>query len=176
MMMKPRIFLNDKQFMFKEDNLPIIIHGEEGFGATSYTLAVVTEYYLQGNKILFLCGYELAHQELAKLVDITDDKIILLTKEQVNEFVRLVPEFHDGIIVIKNIELFDESVFNLVATYTNIVISGDINKCSYKEKILNKNFNTKILFSELANYRIPKLEKYTAYFIANDTHGVTSLI
>ena len=65
------------------------------------------------------------------------DKVIFYTKEYVSDFKNFIENANeDRIIIIKNIELFEESIFDLLSTRNKIIISGDLSKCSFKNKIL----------------------------------------
>ena len=93
----------------------------------------------------------MAEEEFKKQVggDFDKDQAVFYTKEKVSEFKQELGNLNnDGkAIIIKNIELFEEEIFNLVFSKNKIILSGDVNKCDCKNQILSKNFKTKILFS-----------------------------
>ena len=78
------------------------------------------------------------------------------------------------VILIKNIELFNEEIFDAVKDFSNVIISGDLNNCSFKEKILQKSFNTSIYFSPL-DEALPELQEYEGYFVSQNNIGRVSL-
>jgi hypothetical protein len=72
--------------------------------------------------------------------------------------------------------LFKEEIFDLVLPKDKIVLSGDINKCSFKNRILNTKFKTKIFFSALGNFTFKLLQKYEGFFVSDDLKGITKVI
>lgn len=171
----PKLLLDKKEFNFTENNFPILIHGEDKSGASLYTITTAVDFYKQNLKIIFLCGYEQAKEEFVKQVGTIDDKIIFFVKEEVEEFRKLLTKSDDIIIIIKNIELFGENIFDLVSEKTKLIISGDITKCSFVNKILEKPFKTKIFFSKLKDINIPQLQKYEAYLLSDNLSGIATL-
>jgi hypothetical protein len=174
-----KILLNEKEFNFTENNFPILIHGEDKSGASFYTISIAVNLFLKNLPIVFLCGYPMAEEEFRKQVnqDYGKDRIIFYTKERISEFKEFVADQNnqERIIFIKNIELFDEDIFNLISSKNKIILSGDINKCSFKDKILNKKFNTKIFFSPFNDVKLPALQKYEGFLVSSNSEGVTKV-
>lgn len=173
-----KILLDGEEKQFSLDSLPILIHGEDGSGASLYTVSFAANLYSQGFTILFLCGYPMAEEEFAKQVGSGyGNKARFFTKERIEEFKKVLASKNNDkkVIVIKNIELFGEDVFDLVARKLNIVISGDINKSSFKQAIVDKGFTTQIYFSPLEGVEFPEMNKYEGFVISDKYKGVTSL-
>jgi hypothetical protein len=142
------------------ESLPMLIHGEEGSGASLYTIALAAKWYSQGYGILFLCGYHMAEEEFRQQVGGKYDKAAFYTKDKLADFKRaLHTEPANTIVIIKNIELFNESVIEIVGGISNVIISGDVGKSDFKNKILAKEFITKVYFSSL-DINMPELNKY----------------
>jgi len=119
----------------------------------------------------------MAHEEFLKQAG-NDDGIIFCVKEEVEKFKRILIESSDveqNIIIIKNIELFSNDIFDLVSTRQKLIISGDVNKAIFKEKILAKKYLTNILFSSLGNMDVPDLEKYEGFVMSETLQGKTTL-
>jgi hypothetical protein len=171
------ILLNQNKFEINEASLPMIIHGEEGSGASLLTITVAANLFAQGFKLLFLTGYHMAQEEFMKQVasfDRANDDVVFCFKDDVEQFanyIHTLPDINERIIVVKNADLFDEKVFDLILTKRNVVISGDINRCVSKENILIKNFETKITFSEFNGMQIPELKKYQSFLVGSGTSG-----
>ena len=51
-----KILVNEKEFNFTEENLPILIHGEDKSGASLYTIAIAANLFSQKEKLVILCG------------------------------------------------------------------------------------------------------------------------
>jgi len=47
------ILLNKEKITFREENLPILIHGEEGSGASLYTISLAVNFISLGSRIIF---------------------------------------------------------------------------------------------------------------------------
>ena len=163
---------------FVKESLPTLIHGEQGSGASLYTVSLAANFYHQGFPVLFLCGFSMAEEEFAKQVgNEYGDKARFFTQEKVEEFKKILgsENVDDMIIFIKNIELFGEDIFDLVARENNVIISGNISKSNIKEKIQAKKFNTQMYFSPFENVEIPKLSKHDGFIISNGYKGITYL-
>lgn len=195
--MQKTILLNDKEFNLQGTDLPILIHGKDNSGASLFTITVLANLYKQGSKIIFLSGYHMARDEFISQTDehnstiLTDEndeiyqieekKVIFIKRENADWFIHLIQSLSDigeRVILVKNIDLFPENIFNAVVDKKNVVISGDINKTDYKKRVLSKNFVSKVLFSplELNDATIlPPLEKYKGYYWGKQKQGKVSL-
>lgn len=176
LLMLKKIFLDHKEFHFTQSELPILIHGKEHTGTSLFTVSVLTDLYSRGSKIIALTGFAMARDEFERQIE-SNEKAQFFTKENEELFITNIhknSDMKDLIVVVKNIELFSEEIFDTVKDFSNLIISGDINKCSFKEKILQKSFNTKIYFSQLYD-SLPELEKYEGYVTTPSISGVVSL-
>jgi hypothetical protein len=173
-----RILVDGEEKEFIKESLPILIHGEEGSGASLYTVSLVANFYQQGFPVLFLCGFSMAEEEFAKQVGKEyGDKARFFTQEKVEVFKKILASENTNhvVIVIKNIELFAEDVFDLVSEKQNLIISGDVNKSGIKNKILEEKFTTQIYFSPFESIELPALNKYEGFVIGGDYKGISSL-
>lgn len=164
---------------FTENDLPILIHGADHAGSSLFTISLITDLYSQGSKILFFTGYHVAKDEFIKQVgEPQDDRVIFVKGTEPLEFLRNVKELEDineRVILIKNIDLFDQSILDAVIDKNKLVISGDIEKVHYIEHLLAKKFKTKILFSPASFEKIPELQQWNGYLIGDDKRGEVSL-
>ena len=195
--MLKKIVLNNQEFHFSESNLPTLIHGEDHAGASLFTVSMVADLFTQGSRLLVLTGYPMARAEFLDQTDKTKDFVlatgnekpeilqekqaIFLLKENADFFVRLTQELrdiHDRVILIKNIELFEEDILKAIKESGNLIISGDIDECLFKSEIRAKDFTTKIFFSPLkvdTTIKLPQLQKYEGYLVSPDNRGNVSL-
>lgn len=176
LLMLKKIFLNDQEFHFSKSHLPLLIHGEHGSGSSLFTMTMLADLYAQGAKVVDLTGFSMAREEFIKQTE-SNENAHLFTKDQSDEFITFVSQIsnHDNyVILIKNIELFDNEIFNVGKDFKNLILSGDVNKCSFKEKLLQKAFTTKIYFSAL-DKTLPQLQKYQGFLVSENLQGIMSL-
>ena len=171
-----KINLNEEEYKFSRDDMPILIHGEDHAGASFYTLSLIANLSLEGQKVLVLCGYPMAQEQFEKQVEGFGHSTVFYTKEGEQDFLHALASTNDNdIILIKNIELFDGSIIEPVLNKKNFIISGDLGKCVYKDKILEKSLNTKIFFSGIPGIEIPPLQRFEGFFMSKKAQGVTKI-
>ncbi len=171
-----KILIDNKGLrQLNQKNLPMLIHGEEGSGSSLYTIALAAKWFQQGYIILFLCGYQMAEEEFRRIAG-KKDSARFFTKDRWKEFGK---EFsltsNKRIVFIKNIELFNSDVLRLVSTEKNLVLSGDINKSNLKDMILQKQYMTKIYFSDFSDIKFPLLGKYEGLLVSANINGITKV-
>ena len=172
-----KILLEGQELDLSEVKFPVLIHGEENTGASLYTISFAANLYGKGSSIVFLCGFQQAAEEFTKQIGgIGDSQVDIFTKDQFDKFKTiLASNSEDTIIFIKNIELFGEEVLELVTDKENVVLSGDINKCEFINILFQKQFHTKILFSEMSGVDLPALRQYEGYFETASLLGKTTV-
>ena len=172
-----KILLDEKEVKsLGPESLPMLIHGEDHSGASLYTITLATKWFAQGYKILCLCGYPMAEEAFYKLTDHKGNDAEFYTAERTLDFIERAKEISsDTILIIKNIELFDKQILNILADNKNIIISGDLQKSILKDEIAKINFATKIFFSAFDNTSLPTLSKYEGFVISDDYKGITKL-
>lgn len=173
-----KIFINQEEVNYTEDNFPMLIHGEDHCGASMYAISLIANLFLEGSKIIVLCGYPMAEKQFRDQVGVSKGEITFFTKEYILDFkdkISLISNIDDYIILLKNIELFDEEIFDFVSKHKKYIISGDFNKCIFQDKVLDKGFRTKIFFSKFHGVDVPMLNKYEGYVISDKIKGVTKL-
>ncbi len=165
-------------FAFTPDHLPILIHGEDKAGASLFTITVAANLFAQGEKIIFLSGYPMAREEFFKQIG-TDQQVPFFIKDEIPQFIEAVknlPDIKERVVVIKNIELFSEEILNLVSSFPKIIISGDINQCTFKSEVIAIPFNSKVFFSPFENMELPELDKYQGFLESDSKTGKVSVI
>ncbi len=158
------------------ESLPMLIHGKQGSGASLYTICLAAKWFTQGNKVIFLCGYPMAEQEFEHQVGHKHTSAQFFTQDKLREFIEELKDVtNDTIVIVKNIELFDENLFEAVKDLHNLIVSGEIDKFVSKNQLLSKTFTTKVYFSPLEGKEVPQLEKYHGYSVSADVKGIASL-
>lgn len=173
------ILLNRNVYHFSEDSCPILIHGEDHAGSSLFTVSLLADLYQQGSKILFLSGYPMARDEFVKQVgEYQNDNVIFIKGTEHFDFLKSVKELgdiDDRVILIKNIDLFTQEIFDSVSSKNKVIISGNIDKVPYKDHILQKVYKTKIFFSPASFEQVPDLQKWDGYLIGQNKKGTVSL-
>lgn len=147
--------------------------------------------------VLFLSGYHMARDEF---IVQTKDKINAVIPENSEELqhniqkktifikretpelfieaVKTIPNIKERVILIKNFDLFDVSIYDAVKENHNLILSGNLDHCAYKISALDNNWKIKIFFSQpdvnIVN-NLPKLEKYQGYVLSDYKKGIVSL-
>jgi len=170
-----KFFIDGKTLELEEKDLPMLIHGEDHAGASFYTISLIANLFLAGSKILVLCGYPMAEEQFRKQVGDFKGEINFYTKEKVLGFknrVSSIENIDEYVVLLKNVELFDKEIIDFVLNKKKFIISGDFNKCAFKNSVLEKQFKTKIFFSPISGIEIPMLEKYEGFFISDSLKGI----
>jgi hypothetical protein len=174
------ILLDGATFNFSQNNLPLLIHGTEGSGASLLTITIAANLYARGSKIIFLCGYLMAEEEFLKQTNHVPSagEVSFYTKEHIDEYKQKsasLPDEGDHIVIIKNIELFSKDIFDTVSMHTKVIISGDLNACHFKEMVLSRLYNSKIIFSPLEDIVLPGLKKYEGFFVSENRSEIITM-
>ena len=120
-----------------------------------------------------MTGYEMAIEAFGNQTG-SKDTSMFFTKENTDEFIDFVaktPDIQEYVVLVKNIDFFDENVFNTVKNLKNLIISGDVNKCSFKDLLLQQSFTTKIYFSQLGEPLVG-VEKYQGLLVSEKQKGI----
>ncbi len=189
--------LNGKKWHLSKQDFPCLIHGKDKTGASLFTVSMLAALYSLGYKVLFLSGYHMARDEFIKqtnqpqntmlldnekdIISAAKKQVIFVSGEDPNLFIKTSSDLKDikeRIILIKNFDLFDEALFDSVKHLMLLVLSGDLDKCPYKEKVVERNATTRIFFSQ-PQYKIdttvPPMQQYQGYLISPTMQGIISL-
>jgi len=191
------MLLDSQDLHIASSDLPLLIHGAEGKGASLFSVSLVADLYMQGASILFLCGYSMARDEFDKQTNSKDESILVESKDDIGsihrqraiflgkdheelllEILASLPDVPEQIIFLKNYELFAESTFESIFNHNKLVLAGDLDACYYRTRILEKGWKTSIYFSKPntgTGVVIPDLQKYSGYLVGRDKHGVVTL-
>lgn len=170
-----QILLDGKEVkVIVPDSLPMLIHGQDGSGASLYTICLAAKWFSQGYKVLFLCGYDMAEEEFANQIEGDYDQVSFYTKDNLGAFKSAVQAglTDNTIVIVKNIELFGGDLLDLLDSIKNLIISGNVNSSDFKDRIFHKKFVTTVYFSDIDNKNL-QLKKYEGLVTSGDYQGVT---
>lgn len=187
------LLLNNKSFVINTSDLPLIIHGQDGYGASQFSLQIMARFYQQGAQILCITGFSAARDSFNELVGTTSNTIVVqntndLAKAHTKQvimvpaehhalFVRLLhelPDIQQRIIYFKNFNTFASELIYEVSKHKNLVLQGDLSQVQNLTAYKNPNWATKIYFTApptLFDDPIPQLTKYTGYLRSAATIG-----
>lgn len=159
------------------ESLPMLIHGEEGSGASIYTVALAAKWFEQGYNIVFLCGYEMAEQAFTKIIGHKSDRAVFYTKEHVSAFLAALQDLPmKSVLIVKNVELFEPSIFAALKDKHHVVLSGNVDGALARNILLSRTYSTKVYFSPFPEIQLPALQKYEGFLVSENTRVVTRLI
>ncbi|MFZ2150846.1 MAG: hypothetical protein WAZ12_04015 [Candidatus Absconditicoccaceae bacterium] len=191
-----QIILDKKIFQFEESLLPCLVVGAHKSGASYFSVTIVANLINKGSKVIFFTAFPMAKEELLdqigtdKTFDITkktdlenipQDKSIIIesgNKELRGQVIKGVKDLENYIIFVKNIEEYDNSILDIIGINNKIILSGDLDNCSFKNNIASKKWESKIIFTvpETAlNIQVPILEKYESYLINSKIKGILKI-
>lgn len=196
--MLDEILLNWKPYTLKEDGLPCLITYGKHMGGSHLSIVLIANLFLQGSKVLFFTAYPMARDNFLNQVGINTPGIaivdslesleeaknaqaIILESGNATLFlntIKTLTDLDERIIFVKNIDIFNEEIFNICLKNEKIIISGDIDECNFKNNISMEKFNTIIAFNQPEipiKIEIPKLERWTSYLISNKEEGILTI-
>jgi len=87
----------------------------------------------------------------------------------------LLPDVRERVVFVKNIEGLRGETLKKCLAFDKVILSGDIDKCDLKAEVLNKHFQTMILFNQPETdlgRKVPELEKYSGYMWGGEVEGI----
>ena len=196
--MPSKILLNNEGYQPSEADLPCLITYAEKTGGSQFTMTLTANLLLNGSKILMLTAYPMARENFMEQVvgresDVAyvesveefeknkNAKALILKSGDEDLFLRVAPgleDINERVVLIKNIEVFDESIFDFVLGFQKVIFSGDIDKCEAKGSIMKSKFRTIVVFSKPKvplPFQMLELQKYQGYFWGEARKGVVRL-
>lgn len=188
------IILNNTVHSVSETELPCLITYCEKVGGSNFSVSFVADLFLQGKKILFLTAYPMAKDNFLEQVKGNEANIAYITdsgqldqnvqgiilesgnEELFLQAIKKLPDINERIVLIKNMEVFSQAIFDACLNLEKIIFSGNIDTCVAKEQLKNKQFNTTIIFSKPTidlKIELPILEKYVGYWCGKNETGFT---
>lgn len=179
----------------EEDGLPCLITYKEKSGGSQLSISLLTDLFFRGSKVLSFTAYDMARENFLQqfgemesktaYVESIDDlakhkdaQFIMLKSGDESLFITAMKELSDineRVVLVKNMEVFSQAVFDVCLHLQKIILSGDIDTCVAKKQISEKHYETIIIFSppetELP-ITAPPLEKYTGYLSGRGKEGL----
>ncbi len=194
--MADQMLLNNQVYHIGEDCLPCLIHYASKTGGSHFSVVMVADLFLSGSKILFLTAYPMAKDNFLQQIKGEESKTAFITDEsQLNtdaqaiilesgneklflSAVEKLDDLNERVVLVKNMELFSGAVIDPCLKLQKIILSGNLDECSIKKQISEKQYETVVLFSKSATplkTEPPVLEKYTGYLWSESKEGLVRL-
>ncbi len=190
------ILVDGQRVDFHDQDFPLLISGQEGSGASYFSVGLMVNLFRQGRKIVFFTAFPAAKEEFKKaltekelqeveFIDRGDHvlgrrAIVIRSGEEADfiEVMQQLQDVNDRVVLVKNMENYSVALFDQIKDKKSIVLSGDIDKCAFFAEIKNQRFSTVIFFSQPAKYPIDhfrKLKKYQGMIVSQRYHGIIGL-
>ena len=191
--MADQILLNNEVYHIGENGLPCLIHYVPKAGGSHFSVAMVADLFLSGSKILFLTAYPMAKDNFLQQIKGSESKTAFITDEsQLNtdaqaiilesgneklflQAIEKLGDLNERVVLVKNMEVFSDAVFDSCLKMQKIILSGNLDECSMKKQISEKQYKTVALFSKSETplkVEPPELEKYTGYLWSEGKEGL----
>ncbi len=190
--MNKQIYLNDEPADFTLSDLPMLIHGADGNGASLFSITMAANYFRQGIKILFMSGFHMARDEFREQTKVEDSilledaaslagslerSVVFVPKESPELFLEMMnhtAEPKGWVFFLKNIELLDAAILERTLTMKNVILSGDVDRCTTDLRSFVDAASTKIVFTssvKILRLSTSKLPKYTGLVVESAKIG-----
>ena len=193
-----KILYNDNDFTPAISDLPCLITYGDKTWWSQFSMTMLAHLCLSGQKAIVLTAYPMAQENfeeqvewenisiwhISTLTDIEhnkDEQVIFIESWNSDLFIATLNQLEDideRIVFIKNFEIFEKEVILECLQYNELIISGNIDNCSIKEKVWLHTYNTIIAFSE-PTYKLPikyiPQEKYIWYIEWKDKIGTIKI-
>ncbi len=192
------LLLNNEDCHMAEHDLSCLITYREKVGGSQFTVSLITDMFLRGSKILFFTAYASARENFLeqirgleaktayiespeRLESEKNTQMLMLKSGDERLFItamHTLSDIHERVVLIKNIEVFSQEVFDASLSLKKIILSGNIDDCVARQQICDKKYGTNIIFSqpEMAfAVSAPPLERYTGYLVGQGINGPVSL-
>lgn len=155
-------------FIPNKKDLPVLIHGKEGHGASFFSIKLVAGFVKKGNPFIFWSAYPMAKQEFRKeLNNNVPSDVIIIENENPAELNKILSQIDTGqTLFVKNFEVIPSETRKALLERKLLIIAGDLEKALTKDEVLK--FPTRIFFSPYPEIKIPVLEKYQGYMFSKN--------
>lgn len=187
-----KLLFNKKQLTISDENLPLLVHGHEGSGASHFSMSLITDLARAGRKVLFTCRFPEAQSVFSKnlekklyilttLEDVNNhkkDQIMVLENGNASLLLRALEKLSDldeRIVFIKNFEemLTPDIWRRLRNLNAKAILSGNLDL-----SVLQKTdfFKTRIMFNPTKKIAVdyPKLGKYHGFLVSSEKSGIVT--
>jgi hypothetical protein len=176
------ILVNNKAIEFQHEDFPMLISGAPGAGSSFFSIELMVNLLRNGEKVIIFSAYEQAKDLFKKEVgDFRNPDALIIESEDDGLFVeqlKNVPDVKERIILYKNIDNYDSRLFDALVDNQLVIYSGNLDKCVFKQQLIEKPLKTKILFSYPKNIEITdkiELSKYCARIVSDKYNGIITL-
>lgn len=176
-----KVILNNQKINFESCDFPILISGAEKTGSSFFSICLTAELLKNGYKVLFLSAYPMAKDDFKKQVGTKVENSIIVESGEENDLIKAIkdiPDLRERIVLLKNIDVYSNKIFNILEDLQLVIFSGDLDKCTFVNSLVHKNFPTKIFFSSSVKYPYsiaPNLNKFCGEVVSADHGGIISL-
>ncbi|MFZ4631803.1 MAG: hypothetical protein ACOYL8_01180 [Patescibacteria group bacterium] len=175
------ILVNNQETNFSSGDFPILISGAEKTGTSFFSICLIANLLNSGKKVIFFSAYPAAKEAFREQIINNEDNAIIIESGEEQDFLDTIEKIEnlDGrVILIKNMENYSEKIFEAVKDLKLVIFSGDLDKCSFADKLLEKNCVSRIFFSQPKRYPLEgtqALPKYSGIIISENYNGVIKL-
>ena len=178
--------VGDKKHHFDDHDLPTLIHYKCKEWWSQYSMVLIANLALQWAKVLMLTWYPEAKEQFYTDTKLIAKEIVVVhtvqeLKKNVDKQVIVIhdydeklclaaikelPDIHERIIFIKNIDIFHKQLLTTCLKYHKLILSWDLDACGAKANISKKKYTSVILFSQpktFLPYTFVPLEQYVWY-------------
>jgi hypothetical protein len=177
-----KILVNEEAVNFSKEDFPMLISGVPSAGSSFFSIELMIDLFKQGEKIILFSAFEQAKELFKKeskghinsnalIIESGNDKLFL---EQLDK----IEDLSERIILYKNIDNYDSKLFDKLKDRNLVIFSGDIDKCEFKDGLVNIDFKTKIFFSYPEIMKIENkidLPKYSGHVISGKYNGIIKI-
>lgn len=175
------VLIDNKETSFGASDFPMLISGADKTGTSFFSICLLANLLNLGEKVLLFSAYPAAKEAFAQQIINNKEKALVVESGEEEAFLEIIsstPDLAERFILIKNIEMYSEKIFEAVKDLNLVIFSGDLDKCSFADKLIAKDFASKVFFSPSEKYPQPNLDnlpKYTGRIIGEHYNGVISL-
>jgi len=175
------ILVNNKNTIFNKKDFPMLISGIDKTGTSFFSICLLANLLKAGEKVLFFSAYQAAKEAFAEQITNNKENAIVIESGEEEIFLEVIkntPDLSERFLLIKNMEVYSEKVFEATKGLNLVIFSGDLDKCSFADKLVEKDFSSKIFFSQSEKYPqegLGNLPKYFGKIIGNRINGIIKL-
>jgi KaiC/GvpD/RAD55 family RecA-like ATPase len=175
------ILVNNQKANFSNGDFPILISGVEKTGTSFFSICLLADLLNSGSKVLLFSAYPAAKEAFREQIKNNKENALIIESGEEQSFLDVLQETADlseRIILIKNIENYSEKIFEAVKDLKLVIFSGDLDRCSFADRLIEKDFTSKIFFSQSEKYpheELDNLPKYVGKIISDSRKGFITL-
>ena len=196
--MNNTILLNNEEYKVNESDLPYLVIYREKSGGSHFTITLVKDLFLSGSKILFFTAFYMAkdnfleqigpdHSNISFIETVADleinkDKQVLILnsgdENLLKDVLKTIKDLDERVVLLKNIEAFNANTLEICLDLEKVILSGDLDTCVLKDKIIEKKFNSIVVFTKPEiplPFDVPILEKWQGYLSSKDKNGIIKI-